>query len=185
MASTDTADWYRAKDAYLIPLQDRFPEGKHAGEVTAWLDQIEMEQAESRLRFRMDRGGTPTSEAERLYAEGLRYEQFGDRVTALARYRGLVNLLSDSKDDASRPFLNLARRKINEIIQGEATGVAAADFDRPQFLRDQLTRADELAQSGKLMEARPIWESIVALYSGNRELEPLVEEARARIAEQE
>lgn len=185
MASTDTTDWYRAKGAYLIPLRDRFPDGKYAAEVTAWLDQIEMEQAENRLRFRMERGGTPTNEAERLYAEGLRYEQFGDSLTALAKYRGLVNLLSESEDESSRPFLNLAKRKISEIMQGEATGVADAKFDRPQFLRDQLTRADELAESGKLMEARPIWESIVALYSGNRELEPLVEEARARIAEQE
>jgi hypothetical protein len=184
MASTDSVDWYRARDAYLVPLRERFPDGKYTQQVQAWLDQIEMEQAENRLRLNAQLGKPPGSEAERLYAEGLRYEQFGDRVTALAKYRGLSNLLSSSEDKAIRPFMNLAQRKVNEILQGDASGVSDADFDRPQFLRDQLAHADELKKAGKLMEAQRVWESIVALYSGNRELEPLVAEAQERIAEQ-
>jgi hypothetical protein len=185
MASTDSADWYRAQDAYLVPLRERFPEGKYKGEVQAWLDQIEMEQAENRLRLNAQLGKTPSTEAERLYAEGLRYEQFGDRVTALAKYRGLISLLSDSSTDESRPFVNLAKRKINQLLEGDASGVADANFDRPAFLREQLGRADELQADGKRLEAQRIWESIVALYSGNRELAPLVAEAQRQLAQED
>ena len=43
MASENSADWYVAHRKYLAPLLERFPDGKHADQARAWVDQVEME----------------------------------------------------------------------------------------------------------------------------------------------
>ena len=182
MASSDTSDWHRAEDKYLIPLRERFPDGKYAVQVQEWIDQIDMEQAERRLEMSARLGKPPGSEAERLYAEGLRYERFGDRITALARYRGILSLLADSERQEDRPFINLAKRRIAEITDAAASNGEGGPADRAEFVRGQLERAEVLVAEGKPLQAEPIYSSIVELYAGNRELEPLVEQARAALA---
>jgi hypothetical protein len=182
MASSDPVDWYRAQDHYLVPLRERFPEGKYALQVQQWFDQIEMEQAENRLQNYVRFGRTPATEAERLYAEGWRYEQFGDRITALARYRATLNLLADSERDEDRPVVNLAKRQIAAITQAGGASDDGGPADRGEFVRGQLERAEKLAADGQAVEADAIYGSIVELYAGNRELEPLVERARERLA---
>ena len=58
-------------------------------------------------------GRTPAHEGERLYCKALRFEQFGDRLTALDKYQGMVSVLKPEGDD--RPFVLLARRQIATI----------------------------------------------------------------------
>jgi hypothetical protein len=95
-----------------------------------------------------------------------------------------VSLLADSTSGADRPFVNLARRNVAQISGGAGSATPDGDFDRAEFIQGHLDRADELIAAGKRVEALRIWESVVSLYSGNRELEPLVETARERAAEQ-
>jgi len=44
-----------------------------------------------------------------------------------------------------------------------------------------LKRADDLATNGERVKAETIWDSVVTLYGGNRELEQQVTYARARL----
>lgn len=173
MESADPVAWQTARREYLEPLLERFPQGKHAAWARQQVDVIEMHLAEQRLRNHARLGRLPTSEAERLYGEAWRYEQFGDRVTALERYRALLDLLPD--DESNRPFLNLARRQIAAIESN------AEPTDRLQLVESALERAEEQHRQGQVLEARKTWSSVVALYADNQELEPLVARARKRL----
>lgn len=177
MASEDPQAWQTARTEYLLPLERRFPEGPHAEQVRQWLDQIAMHEAEQQATRNMQRGREPKSEAERLFASAWRYEQFGDRVTAIERYRSLVELLKD--DAEQRPFVNLARRQIAAI---EAS--PGDQGDRLAIVDRALADADDLYAQGRVVEARQKWNSVVTLYGSNRELEPQVERARKRLADE-
>jgi serine/threonine protein kinase len=138
------------------------------------VDKIDMELTETQAQKAMRLNREPSSEAERLYIDGLRFEQFKDRITALAKYRSLVELLKDR--EADRKYVNLARKKIKEIQESGGT-----KQDVISLVNDNLKRADELATKGELLEAQNIWNSVVTLYGANRELDQQVTYARARL----
>ncbi len=175
LAAGEGADLQRLRREYLEPLLTRFPQGRHAEWAQQQLDEHDMHLAEERLRNRLRLGKPLGSEGERLYADAARYEQFGDRVTALEKYRDLTRVLTDQVEH--RAYLNLARRQIAAIEQGPPTTA-----DRLQIVEAALAKAESQFHSGQVVDARQTWESIVNLYSTNREMEPLVERARNRLA---
>ncbi len=69
-----------------------------------------MQDAERRIERSHRLGISPKSEAERRYIEAKEFEEFGDRATALDKYRAIVKILADNEED--RPIINLARRQI-------------------------------------------------------------------------
>jgi serine/threonine-protein kinase len=175
MATNDPFQWQTARQKYLDAYQRRFPEGPHAAQVQEWIDMIEMDTTEKRFKANMHRGRDPASEAERLYRQAWRYEEFGDRITALEKYESMVHLLGDKPE--SRPFVNLARRQIAAIEQ------AGLDKnERIEIVNAALAKADKSYEEGDTLAARKTWNSIVTLYAANRELEPQVERAQARLA---
>src|SRR5262245_8618898 len=174
MATSDPFQWQTARQKYLDPYQRRFPNGAHAEQVQEWIDLIEMDSTEKRFRTNINRGRDPSSEAERLYRQAWRYEEFGDRITAMEKYESMVTLLSDKPE--ARPYMNLARRQIASI---EKAGVDKNE--RVEIVNAALAKADRLYEEDNL-KARQVWNSIVTLYASNRELEPQVEKARARLA---
>jgi serine/threonine-protein kinase len=155
----------------------RFPESEHAREARTLVDEIEMAKAEKQARYRLKVGIDPSNEGERLFLEADRIEKFGDRLLALEQYESMVELLKEKKDqDEYRPFVNLARRQIAKIKAEGTEGV-----DRVEIVNQRLADADDLMLKGKKLEARQIWQSVVNLYSGNRELDRQVEHAQKRI----
>jgi eukaryotic-like serine/threonine-protein kinase len=175
MDSADPIDWDRANDKYLAALQSRFPGGRYAEQVQAWIDKLEMHKAEERIRFNNRLGREPASEGERLYGQARQYEQFGDRVTALEHYEAMIRLLESTPD--ARPYVNLARRQKAQI---ESSG--SGQQERIDLIAAALAKADELHASGNVIEARKKWNDIISLYGNNRELEPQVQQARSRLA---
>jgi hypothetical protein len=166
--------WNDARDKYLQPMLEKFPNGEHAAWAQEQLDRIEMHNAEERMRRNMRIGREPSSEGERKYAEALRFERFGDRVTALDKYQGIVKLLKDEAKE--RAFVNLARRQI-EVLESNPPSVE----ELKRFLQDKLTEADELYSKGDVLGARKIWEGIVSLYNGNQEMTGFVEKSQTRL----
>jgi hypothetical protein len=172
MASKDSADWDKARDGYLEKLLKRSPHGPHAAQAQDYIDQIDMDRVERQAMKRLNQ--TPRSEAERLFLEAVRFEQFRDRITALQKYRSMAELLKDREDD--RPYVNLARKKIREI---EESGSQQGDV--VSLVNDNLKRGDELDSKGQPVDAQNIWNGVITLYSENRELQQQVKYARARL----
>lgn len=176
MESDDPVDWKRAEQQYLEPLLKRFPDSVHASEIAAFHERVAMHRAEQRI-INLDRfGRQPKSAAERAYAEGWHYEQFGDRLSAWQKYDAVVRLFGESDDPDQRVYAQLARRQIARFRNGEQTSA-----DLAAFVQEQLEAAQRQQEAGQLFEARRILDGIVSLYEGNRELSPLVEQAREQL----
>jgi hypothetical protein len=173
MATNEEMQWERARQYYLEPLLEKFPNGTHADEARAYIDQIDMASAEKRLKLNQRFRREPSSEGEQLYAEAINYEQFGDRFTALEKYDSIVHLLKDKPED--RPFVNLALRQKAAIEKSGDSG------DRAKFIEERLQHADKLAAEGKGRDARDIWKSIIELYGDKREFASFVARADERL----
>jgi eukaryotic-like serine/threonine-protein kinase len=176
-ASEQWQDWNQARDAYLHQIMDRFPQGTHsewAGSHIAWVDARETErrlQRENRLNRR-----SGWTDAERQYWSAREYEEFGDLLAALDRYRALVALYSSDAETAS--IVYLADEGIRRIrSQGRIRS------RQQEFVASRLEDAEQAYQQARLIAAREIWESIVELYSDDQELAPQVAIAQQRLSE--
>ncbi len=165
--------WRRAETDYLRPLLEQFPQGEYAPRARKMLDLIEMDRAERRLRRRLQMGRAPETEGGRLLAEAMNFEKFGDRVTALNKYHGMIKLFDENSQE--RPYVNLARRQIAELEKD------VGSTDRVDFVQQRLDEAERLADEGKAVQARELWRSIVTLYQGNRELDVFVKRAESHL----
>ena len=161
---------------YLEKLLRMYPRGELADAAEEQLKLLDMESAKRKFEFNLKYGREPKSEAERLYKEAWDFEQFGDRLAALEKYRGMVNVLVDGDEDATRlAFVNLARRNIAEI---ESKG---SDNDRLEFIESRLQDADQLSSQGKELDAKKVWRGIVEMYGNKPEFQTLVERAESRL----
>lgn len=178
MASSDEVQWKRAREKFLEPMLDRFPNGPHAAWAREQIDKIEMAQAEKRLKLHAKRGTQADGEGERLYADAARYEEFGDRLTAYEKFKSIPDIVPAEGND--RPFVKLAEKRAKELMAQSKAGDA-----RLALIEGRLDDANQLEANGKRMEARRIWSSIVTLYRDNREFETQVERAQKRLAGEE
>ncbi len=94
MASKEYDDWDYARDMYLSDLKSRFPDTEDAIWAQMQIDYVDSIDAQRRLERMARLNRTPDREIERRYLDAWRYEQFGDRVTALEMYRSLIKILS-------------------------------------------------------------------------------------------
>jgi hypothetical protein len=178
IAKGDRTSLGQAKDLYLQRIAREYPGGENAIWAEEQIDQIEMLEAERVLELKLSRGTRLSNEGERLYAAARQYEQFGDAATALDKYVSLETLLGD--ETKHRPFVNLARRQIAKL---RASGGKVNEGQR--IVADKLAEADKLMAKGLAMEARKIWYSVIELYQGNLQMEPLVATAQSRLSKSE
>jgi hypothetical protein len=156
-------------------MLEKYPAGTYADWAQEQLDMVEMRNAEERMRRNLRVGREPSSEGERKYSEAVRFERFGDRVTALDKYKGIVKLLKDEEKD--RPFVNLAKRQI-AVLESNPPSIE----ELRRFLQEKLAEADRLYEASDLLGSRQIWEGIVSLYNGNQEMIGFVEKAQRRLS---
>lgn len=181
MDSELVTDWRQAQDDYVTQLLERFPDTQHKAEIEKFQFRYAIHEAQERIK-NIDRfGSEPEFAADRAYRAARHEEQLNDRLSAWQQYEALVKLFADSEKIEERAVVELARKRIAEI---RAAARDDQDTDRLHTLvQSKLDRAAKLVEQGQLLGAREVLQSIVELYDGNRELAPLVEEARKRIRE--
>jgi len=173
MASDSPVDWKLAYDKYIVPLQERFPDSQHSDEIEGFLLKYNMDLAEKRANNNERLGRPADSEAERLYTEAWKYEKAGDRLTAWEKYRHLIPLYATSQDESDQAYVGLARLAIERLKTDPGRGKSQVDL-----VKDRVEAARGLIDRNELFEARKILDSVVSLYGENRELMPLVDQAR-------
>lgn len=168
-------DWNEARDSYLQPLIDRFPDGKYHEWAEAKILWVNAREAERRLDrdIRLGRRSQWT-QAQIQLMDAKSFEQFGDTLTALEKYRAIRNLFGDQEDARSVVFL------ADEAI--ERIGNARGTDTLPALLNKKMTQAEQAYQNAQLPAAKMTWESIVELYAGNAQVAPIVEQAKERLA---
>jgi eukaryotic-like serine/threonine-protein kinase len=171
LASESWIDHKRAQTDYLEPLLRIDPDGPHAAWVQAEMNEIEIEGELAQLDTKIRRGTPFEAEGERLYAQALRFEQFGDLLTARDRYRAMRQVLDSQGKD--RVWFNAANRRIAQI----ESDTGGRNSPRQELLLKKLGEAEQMIAAGKLVDARVLLQAIIELYRENVELMPLVERA--------
>lgn len=165
--------YLEARDKYFDKLIERAPDGPHAEAVRGYLFEIKVDQVRRQTEIRIRGDRSPRSNAESLYMPARRAEQRGHRLTALQKYETMIRLLKDQEE--ARPYVELARRRIEAIYQDEPKA-------KPQeLIARKLKEADSLADRGDLVAAKRIWTDIVGAFGENADVKPLVDKARAKL----
>ncbi|MBI1312716.1 protein kinase [bacterium] len=170
MQSSQPSDHDDAIRKFLDPMLARFPEGRHASEAREFIRRFEV----GRLMRRLTTFKNPKTEAERLFLDAWQFEEFGDRVSALEKYRAMETLLAGR--EGQETFVDLAKARIAEIESSAEKAVS-----RIELVNSELAEADRARREGNRLRAEAIWNSIISLYAGNEELQPQVDYARARL----
>jgi serine/threonine-protein kinase len=177
MTSDNPVEWRRAKEQYLTELLTRFPETRYKAEIDKFEDRYAVHRAREQIK-NIDRfGRAPASDAERLYAEGWRFERFDDLLSALRKYDEVLNK-ADVEDVDQRAYATLAREGKDRIrVQVDS------QQELTEVVQGKLDEAAKLAEQGQELQARLLLDKVVSMYAGNRDVRPLVNEARKRIQE--
>jgi len=178
MASDDPVQWRRAEEQYLSKLRARFPDTKYADEIAEFERRYAVHRAEQRIRNLELRGAMPRSEIERRYLQAWRFERFGDPLSAWVTYEALVDAYPTSPRADDQAYLDLARQRIAGLKNPSESGENVA-----AIVQQKLDQAAKLASDGNLLAARRLVRSVLELYEGNRELAPLMDQARVQLSE--
>jgi outer membrane protein assembly factor BamD (BamD/ComL family) len=176
LASEKWVDWNQARDVYLAEIVERFPNGQHADWAQEKISWVNAREAERRME-RDERLGRKDgwSQPQIQYSEAREYERFGDQVTALEKFRAIQNLFANQED--ARPIVFLAGEGIQRIKEsGEENSLQA-------LLTKKMEQAQQAYDRAQIANAKLTWEAIVELYSGNQQVSPIVEQAKARLEE--
>lgn len=174
--SEEWIDWNQARDSYLIPLVQRFPESPHQEWASEQIDWVDAREYERRLIRENGRNRKDNwSDADRQYWRAWEFEEFGDLMSAMDRYRAVIGLYRKQEEAASIVYL------ANEGLQRiRSKGLSKSSLQ--EFVSKQLNEANAAYDKGRILDARQKWEWIVSLYSGNQEVSAQVAEAEQMIA---
>lgn len=168
-------DWLRARREYFDPLLERDPQ--------QWREKIEPYLTQIRLYelTRPQRGLARRSKNDSRDAEPLRFlqlaqlsRQAGDYVRAERTLAALEGLLAGSSEHEET-------RKLAGRLRDEIRKERPDLSQRDELLRQALTRAEGLARSGDVDQARSIWAGLVQLYADDSSAAQFVEQARTAL----
>ncbi|QDS96839.1 serine/threonine-protein kinase [Adhaeretor mobilis] len=181
MASDDPSDWEQADSLYLDELRERFPQSEEApSEYTEQLVEFDLRLEMFRAMRKVENPGlsrrSKQSEAQRRFADALRYEEFGDRLSAWQKFEAVSKLFSKSEELEDRAFAKLAEEHARAIAADRDS-----QSDLTTLIEGKIAEAARLIDEGKRLEARRLLSGIESLYGENREQVALVELARERL----
>ncbi len=162
MASGRQADWQRAWDEYLGPLNSNYPDHPYQVEVAEFKKKIDA----ARL------GADIPSEAQRFFLQGQRLFKEGQFNQAKKVWDSVIQAFGGI--DAETEWVERSQRALQEL------DTAATAKERRQSVRQALERADSLRGEGKQAEAEKIWSSLEILYHDDPEILAEISKARKK-----
>ena len=167
-------DWKVAKVSCLEPLLKRFPEGRLAEKAQLMIINIDKRTVDKEMHSAKRLKQGPANEAEKQFLSAEYFLKFGDRVTALRKFRSITQLFKDKEE--FQVYVLLAQDQVDAIIK-----LGGADEDYVSYLNKKLKEGDVLFKKGRLSEAEEIWQSIKTLYKDNEEVRSHVSYATKRM----
>ncbi len=167
-------DWRDAKEKYLNPLLAKFPKGRYAEKAEQLIIDLDKKIVDKEMHSTKRVKNGPENEAEKQMLAAEHFLKFGDRITALKKYRSITRLFKDQ--EKFQIYVLLAQDQVDAIIRS-----GGADEDYVAYLNKKLKEADSLFKKGKVTEAEDIWRGVKELYRDNEEVRPLVQYASKRM----
>lgn len=166
-------------------FRDLFPDDPRSAELAQVQQQIELHRLERRFELKARRGGEgKLSPIEQAYVEAVRLSAT-DAEGALSRFQAIVDVFGGEEPIGETAAerrtialcLDLARRQIKRLESTVAETTAA----QRKLVIERLAEADKLAADDPQAAAK-IRQGIVLLYGDKEWAEPLVKEAREKLA---
>lgn len=180
MATNDPGEWYKAKDLYLAPYLERFPDGTHNKEVQGFLDKITVELTFKKMLSNRKFGKQPNSEAERMCLGAYAYEEFGDAEKAMQGYQSVAAFFETKTDEKSLAFVLLSNHRKNELKNTHKETTPEQFLEsRKKLIEDQLEKARMSKAASSIATAKSQAEKVLRLYSSDQEVVELVAVAKA------
>jgi serine/threonine-protein kinase len=164
MASTRRSDWLTARDDFIKPLEERFPDNPYRDQTQKWRDKILLDEARSRggvltsgLEISMTQ---PADNAERKYViahklAAIAHER-NDDLTAISQWRDFAGQVSANDPD---------ERKWHLLAQQKAEELQNAINDRRQYVLKQLELANAALESGRADDGLAIRNKLIEQFS--------------------
>jgi hypothetical protein len=181
MASSEASDWLRARDDYLQPLDERFPDHPYRETTEAWRDKIDLRDAERRAvvleQVNLTGFSKPKTEGEDLYQNMYKEVEAAlkrkDELEAARLWRSLEKQLTrDNRQDRGWALLAKAKaetvekviRRRRETVEGLMTKAILPD----QFADNELARKN----------SREILRDVIARFGDYADVAEYVAQAR-------
>jgi hypothetical protein len=163
MASKRTADWVTARDDYLDPLDQRFPNHPYREKTQAWRDQILLDFADRRSRVLASSVPTPFSEpsneVERQFVVTLtlakKASERYDDMRAMQHWLEFSRSLKPEDPDQRGWYL---------LALDRAQSLKNMMADRRQVVERQIESAVQAFKSGKTQEGEAIRDKVTEQY---------------------
>lgn len=174
MASPHAMDWKEARDRYLVPLVTKFPDGRQSEKAHQLIETIDKKTLDKEMHSTKRLKQGPANEAEKQLLVAENFLKFGDRVTALRKFRSITQFFKDNED--FHVYVLLAQDQVDAIVKS-----GGADEDYVSYLNKKLKDADALFKKGNEAAAEEIWQSVRNLYKENEEVRAQVSYAAKRM----
>jgi serine/threonine-protein kinase len=176
MASTRRADWIVARDEFLDPLDQRFPDHPYRQETQGWRDRILLYDAEVRAKALSNLPGMPLGEPknddERTFVGvntlAKASSENGDDRAAAARWETMANQMQPDDPDQRQWFL---------LARGRAEGLKRAIAQREEDVAKLLTALASAERDGQLGVAKAIRRGILSQYGKYNDVRELLKAA--------
>lgn len=178
LLASENYDDLRSISDEVSTFRERFPESAHNTALDDYEDRVAMKKAMIDVKRIGLQGNLPTSKAQRLFAQGLKRQQFGDMLSAWELYEQTIAAVPADAPRELSAYRRLAEKGIAEIK-------ASPDAERSltEMAEAKLAEADELIAAEKFLPAKVMLTEFIGLYEGNGELREQVNEARGKIQE--
>lgn len=181
LATDDFHQWQKAVDQYLEPLAANYPSFAQANSVLEKRNQALEEIAKAKARglanqaLILGRRRREASEAEKNYIDALLLEEkVGDKATAQARYKAIVDLFG--QDAAQVGWVRLAEERLQKSVAPQASALERLAAKR-HAVTEALAKANQLRAGGKRAEALQTYASLEELYAKDGEVADLIRPA--------
>ena len=204
MSTSDPVTHFDARSHYLRPYLQRFPQGKYAGEMQSWLDDVEVSLIEAQLKRRVRRPDAGRNRYETTCLKAMRAALDADRnkLESLETFQALIESLppddaaqanaaevevadgkTTSEDDAAADVISVPRfwKTIAEKNRDSGKQALLSDPDRSKIITARMTTANQLLMDGKTHEAQQIFHLFREIFYGEKELENWLDYAKFRL----
>ncbi len=202
MTSEDVVARSDARSHFLQPYLQRFPQGKYAGEVRGWLDQVEVSIIEAQLDKRVKRpvDGRNPYETACLKAMRAAVDTSRNPLESLEMFQALIESLPkddtqeaaapvttddapDSEADASVDVISVTRfwKTIAEKKRDSGKQSLLSDSGHIEAIAERMNAANKLLADGKTDEAHQIFHLFREVFYGEKELDDWLEYAKYRL----
>ncbi len=170
MASSQTADWDKAWNEYLVPLDRTYPDHPYHKDVEEFRQKID-DQAALQRALGGIRGSSSGSEAEHFYQRGLRLCQEGDTEGARQIWQSVIRTFGDIESE--KRWVRLCESGLTEL-----NSRASTDEPRRAAALQALQHARQLRDQGRRQQAEEIWQGLEELYRNDKSADEILQQVR-------